>query len=178
MDRDVRHLAWHETLELHELIAFQSNGLMKMKQSVGKVGCPVLKSIYIHTIEGLEMNLRELLPFIPAAPMYGEAREYGEVQESRDDNAFYAGDLLGFAKTAVRNYAAAITETATPILRKTFVNHLLKAIETHKKVFQYMNERGYYPAYDLNQLLHNDVRNANKAISMTYPREEESEFTE
>nr|WP_309505735.1 spore coat protein [Anoxybacillus caldiproteolyticus] len=63
-----------------------------------------------------------------------------------------------------------MTETATPMLRKTFLKHLLKAIDTHEKVFHYMHERGYYPAYDLNQLLHNDVRNANKAISMTYER--------
>lgn len=56
------------------------------------------------------------------------------------------------------------------MLRKTFLKHLLKAIDTHEKVFHYMHERGYYPAYDLNQLLHNDVRNANKAISMTYER--------
>jgi spore coat protein F len=135
-----------------------------MKKSVGKVECPVLKSIYVHTIEGLETNLRELLPFIPVAPMYREA------QETRDESAFYAGDLLGFAKTAVRNYAAAITETATPVLRKTFVKHLIKAIDTQEKVFHYMYERGYYPAYDLNRLLHNDVRNANKAISMPYDR--------
>jgi spore coat protein F len=159
-----RHLAWHETLELHELIAFQANALMKMKKAVGKVECPVLKSIYAHTIEGVETNLRELLSFIPSAPMYGEARE------SRDESALYAGDLLGFTKTAVRNYAAAITETATSVLRKTFVKHLMKAIDTHEKVFHYMYERGYYPAYDLNRLLHNDVHNANKAISMSYER--------
>ncbi|MBA2876330.1 hypothetical protein HNR31_003125 [Anoxybacillus caldiproteolyticus] len=42
-----------------------------------------------HTIEGLKTNLRELLPFIPVAPMYGEARE------SRDESTLYADDLLG-----------------------------------------------------------------------------------
>jgi spore coat protein F len=167
MNVNARHLAWHETMELHELIAFQANGLMKLKKSVGKVECPTLKTIYMNTIEGLETNLKELLPFIPAAPMYKDAREL------RDDSAFYAGDLLGLAKTAVRNYAIAITETATPVLRQTFVQHLGKAIDTHEKVFRYMYERGYYPAYDLNQLLHNDVRNANKAIAMKYGRDEE-----
>jgi spore coat protein F len=158
------HLAWHETLELHELIAFQAIGLIKMKKAIGKVDCPTLKFIYVATIEGLETNLRELLQFIPAAPMYGEYREL------RDDRAFYAGDLLAFAKTAVRNYAVAITETATPVLRRTLVKQLMKAIDTHERVFNYMYERGYYPAYDLNQLLMNDVRNANKAISMAYER--------
>lgn len=66
-----RHLAWHETLELHELIAFQANALMKMKKAVGKIDCPELKGLYTETIQGLETNLRELLAFIPAAPMDG-----------------------------------------------------------------------------------------------------------
>lgn len=26
------HLAWHETLDLHELVAFQTIGLMKLKK--------------------------------------------------------------------------------------------------------------------------------------------------
>lgn len=55
------HLAWHETLDMHELVAFQTIGLIKLKR---------------------------------------------------------AGDLLGMAKTLVRNYAIAITETATPKLRE------------------------------------------------------------
>ncbi|NNU84882.1 spore coat protein [Geobacillus sp. BMUD] len=160
-----RHLAWHETLELHELIAFQANGLMKMKKTIGKVDCPELKKLYVETIQGLETNLRELLAFIPAAPIMGENRDHDD-----GDRALHAGDLLGFSKTAVRNYAAAITETATPVLRKTFVRHLLKAIETHEKAFNYMYERGHYSAYDLAQLLHNDVRNAQKALSMGYER--------
>ncbi|OXB85712.1 MULTISPECIES: spore coat protein [Geobacillus] len=160
-----RHLAWHETLELHELIAFQANALMKMKKAVGNIDCPELKRLYVETIQGLEMNVRELLAFIPSAPMMEETRDPDD-----GERALHAGDLLGFAKTSVRNYAAAITETATPVLRKTFVKHLLKAIETHEKAFNYMYERNYYPAYDLVQLLHNDVRNAQKALSMGYER--------
>jgi spore coat protein F len=31
----------------------------------------------------------------------------------RDDNPFFAGDLLGLAKKSVRSYGIAITETAT-----------------------------------------------------------------
>jgi len=160
-----RHLAWHETLELHELIAFQSIGLMKIKRGIRHVDCPTLRSLYAATIEGLEANLRELLQFIPAAPMYEGPREL------RDDRAFYAGDLLAFTKTAVRNYAIAITETATPLLRRTLARQLMKAIETHERIYRYMYERGYYPSYDLNQLLMNDARLANKAISMRYEGE-------
>jgi len=29
-----RHLAWHETLEVHELVSMQSTALMKMKSTI------------------------------------------------------------------------------------------------------------------------------------------------
>lgn len=32
-----RTLAWHETLEMHELVAFQSNGLIKLKKMIREV---------------------------------------------------------------------------------------------------------------------------------------------
>lgn len=31
------HLAGHETLDLHELVAFQANGLIKLKKSVRNI---------------------------------------------------------------------------------------------------------------------------------------------
>lgn len=62
-DRRPNHLAWHETLELHELVAFQSVGLIKLKKSIGEIKDRELRSIYNQTIKGLEENLRELLQF-------------------------------------------------------------------------------------------------------------------
>lgn len=60
---------------------------------------------------------------------------------------FYSGDILDLAKTSVRNYAIAITETATPSLRNTLTQQLFRAIDTHAKVYKYMYDRGYYPSY-------------------------------
>jgi spore coat protein F len=157
------HLAYHETLELHELVAFQSVGLFKFKQMINHVQDHELRLLYAQAIHDIQMNLHELLQFYPSAPIRGQ-----------DDNlrnhltGFYAGDLLGFAKTSVRNYAIAITETATPEVRNTLVNQLLKAIKCHANVYSYMYSRGYYPSYDLEQLLMNDVKNAQKAISMPF----------
>ncbi|GGA41946.1 hypothetical protein GCM10007416_13590 [Kroppenstedtia guangzhouensis] len=54
-----QRLAWHETLEWHELVAFQSGGLMR------------LKKIYMVFIQGLTANLKELMAFYPAAPPSG-----------------------------------------------------------------------------------------------------------
>ena len=65
--------------------------------------------------------------------------------------AFYAGQLLGFTKTAVRSYAIGITETATPQVRETLQKQLNAAIT----IFNFMLERGLY-----------DVAMANKALSL------------
>lgn len=162
-DRRPNHLAWHETLDLHELVAFQSTGLIKLKKSIGEVEDRELRSIYNQTIKGLEENLRELVKFYNFAP-----REQEEGEERKIDTGFFAGDLLAFAKTAVRNYAIAITETATPALRDTLNKQLQKAIQTHATIFNYMYKRGLYPAYDLERLLQNDIRNANQALRMRY----------
>lgn len=35
-----RTLAWHETLEMHELVAFQSNELIKLKKMIREVKDP------------------------------------------------------------------------------------------------------------------------------------------
>lgn len=155
-----RTLAWHETLKMHELVAFQSNGLIKLKKMIREVKDPQLRQLYNVSIQGVEQNLRELLPFFPQAPH----RE--DEEEERADNPFYSGDLLGFAKTSVRSYAIAITETATPQLRNVLVKQLNAAIQLHAQVYRYMYQHGYYPSYNLSELLKNDVRNANRAISM------------
>jgi spore coat protein F len=85
------------------------------------------------------------LQFYPYAP---------NVQPSyREDAGFYAGDLLGLAKTTVRSYAIDITETATPRLREVLTRQLNAAILLHANVFNYMYKRGYYPSYNLNKLL-------------------------
>ena len=153
-----RHLAWHETLELHELIALQSNCLIHLKKSLKKVTNPELRDLFLFSIRSLEKNIKELVPFISRAP-----RAYAH--ERQDDSAFFAGNLLGAAKTSVRTYAAAITETATPELKSVFTKHLNNSIKWHTKVFEYMNKHGYYPAFDLHQLLTNDAENAEKSIN-------------
>jgi spore coat protein F len=153
-------LAWHETLEIHELVAFQSIGLMKLKMGLNNIQDQNLQRIYLQTIEELEMNLNELLQFYPSAPHPGESSEY------RITDSFLAGDLLAFAKTAVRNYAVAITETATPALRAVLQKQLNLAINSHGRIYSYMYANGLYHSYNLNKLLQNDMMLARNAISM------------
>ena len=157
-------LAWHETLELHELVAFQSLGLMKLKMSIKMVTDNELRELYRMCIQDLEKNLHELLKYYPSAPGF-QSREEEEV---REDIGFFAGDLLALSKTLVRNLAAAITETATPALRRTFTNQLMGAIHGHERVYTYMHKHGYYPSYDLGLLLGHDMENAQKALKMKF----------
>jgi len=160
-----KHLAWHETLEVHELVAFQSIGLMKLKHAIGEVRDDMLRNLYLQCIKDMENNLKELTQFYSLAPR--------ETEEDEEDfrnlgDGFYAGDLLVLTKNCVKNYGASITEIATPVLRETLNKHLQKAIESHGNVFAYMFDRGEYPAYDLKKLLQNDLKNANKALKMEY----------
>ncbi|MBM7693413.1 spore coat protein F [Peribacillus deserti] len=154
-----RHLAWHETLELHELTAATSNNLMTLKKNFRKITDPQLRELYSFSIQSFQQNLQELLQFLPMAPSVTEGAR-------RDETALYGGTLLMMAKTAVRNYAIAITETATPDIRKVLNTHLNRAIALHGRVFNFMYQRGFYPAYDLNKLLQNDYAVARRAIEM------------
>jgi spore coat protein F len=164
MDHEERKpLAWHETMELHEIVAFQSLGLMKLKMSIKKVTDNELKELYKRCIQELESNLNELLKFYPQAQGY-QARE----ANVREDVSFFAAELLALSSELVRCLAAAITETATPSLRKTFTNQLVAAIQGHERAFNYLYKHGYYPAYDLGHLLGQDVHNAQNAINMKY----------
>jgi spore coat protein F len=131
---------------------------------------PTLRGLYTEAIHGLEQDMRDLLPYYEKAPipiMRSDNRESDRPTPTGVDmTAFYARNLLGFFKSATRNYAAVITETATPSLREMFQRHLLTAIKMHTKVFNFMLERNYYPAYDLDRLLASDLRNAKAALSM------------
>jgi len=156
----VKYLAWHETLEMHELVAFQTGQLVSFKKKLPTLQDPALRALYAEAIAALEHNLRDLLAFYPKAP--APHRDHEEIELPGAESA----QLLGVLKTAVRNYAIAITETATPELRATFVKHLTAAIALHAKVFYFMLERGFYPSYNLDQLLATDVKNAHAALSL------------
>ncbi|XID96065.1 spore coat protein [Paenibacillaceae bacterium WGS1546] len=148
-------------MELHESVVFQANHLMGFKMNLPRVKDPVLHKLYAEAIHSLEKNLKELVPYYKMAPMPSV-----RALSDEDLTAFYAGHLLLFAKTAVRNLAVGITEVATPALRETFRKQLNDAIQLHAKVFAFMLERGLYPAYDLNRLLANDQKIAAKALNL------------
>lgn len=160
--RRPNHLAWHETLMVHELVAMQSTALMKMKMFVGNITDSRLKKIYTEGIKNLENHLRELLKYYALAPRLDEENE-----ETRNiESGFYAAELLSFSKSAVKAYAATITETATPALRDTLTRHLQKCIQMHATIYEYMFDKGMYPSYNLPKLLEGDMKRARQALEM------------
>ncbi|MBT2575180.1 spore coat protein [Bacillus sp. ISL-51] len=74
-----------------------------------------------------------------------------------------ATDFLITAKAAVRNIAAAITESATPEVRETLQQYLHDAIDTHEQIYNYMTEKGFYQSYDITRQIGLDMQAAETA---------------
>jgi spore coat protein F len=81
-----------------------------------------------------------------------------------------AADSLSNAKSAIRSFATAITETATPYIREMLIHQLFTTIRYHEQVFNFMYMKGLYPAYDLDQLITLDFNNASKALQTPIDR--------
>ncbi|WP_055105735.1 spore coat protein [Paenibacillus ihumii] len=77
-----------------------------------------------------------------------------------------ASDLLIAAKSGIKNYAAALSEAATPEVRNVLCDQLSKAVNLHEQIFNYMRDNGYYNAYDPDQQIQMDVQNADKALNL------------
>ncbi|MFP7733277.1 spore coat protein [Priestia aryabhattai] len=77
-----------------------------------------------------------------------------------------AADLLLSAKNGVRTYAVALTETATPEVRKVLKKQVDEAIELHEKIAQYMIDNEMYHAYDVEEQVNHDLNKADKALEL------------
>ncbi|WAH39458.1 spore coat protein [Alicyclobacillus dauci] len=77
-----------------------------------------------------------------------------------------ATDLLISAKTGVRNYAIALTETASDEVRTVLEQHLQDAIRTHEQITAYMMKQGWYHAYNAPEQIQLDIENAQTALNM------------
>ncbi|KKI92968.1 spore gernimation protein GerQ [Bacillus sp. SA1-12] len=88
-----------------------------------------------------------------------------KINSTLDDLAI-ATDLLLSAKAAVRSYAVAITETATPEIRKTLKKQLDQAIDLHGKIAQYMIDQEMYHAYNIQDQVKHDLKKADKALEL------------
>lgn len=76
-----------------------------------------------------------------------------------------ASDLLIFAKTGVKTYASAITESATPEVRNLLKKQLDEAISFQEQVGSLMMKKGWYDAYDMNKQIEMDLTQSQNTIS-------------
>ncbi len=77
-----------------------------------------------------------------------------------------ASDLLISAKTGVKSIAAAIVEASTPQVRSVLKRQLDDAINFHQKVSDYMIDKGWYKAYDIDQQIQMDINFAKDAMNL------------
>jgi similar to spore coat protein len=78
-----------------------------------------------------------------------------------------ATDFLISAKSAVRNYSIALTETTSQEVRTALRKQLGDAIATHETISNYMMKKGYYNAYDLQEQYKIDMQTTETALKLT-----------
>lgn len=77
-----------------------------------------------------------------------------------------ASDFLISSKSAVRNLAFAITETATPELKSALREQLRNAVDTHAKITDFMTANGYYHPNHLGDQINVRLQDAHTALNL------------
>jgi len=77
-----------------------------------------------------------------------------------------ATDFLLAAKTGIKNYAAALAETASPQVRDTLRRQLDAAIGTHERITNYMLDKGYYHAFNPQEQIRLDMKTSDTVLNM------------
>ncbi|MBN8252839.1 spore coat protein [Priestia flexa] len=70
------------------------------------------------------------------------------------------------AKSGIRNYAFAVTESGTPEVKEILTHHLVEALDMHEQISSYMVEKGWYHAWDTNEQISLDFDNINTALNL------------
>ncbi|MCX8130958.1 MAG: spore coat protein [Clostridia bacterium] len=77
-----------------------------------------------------------------------------------------ATDFLLASKTAIKSYAMALSETASPQVRDVLRRQLDVAIGTHERITNYMMDKGYYHAYNPQEQIRVDMKAADNVLNM------------
>lgn len=75
-------------------------------------------------------------------------------------------DMLNAAKTAVRNYAMAVTETATPEVKAMLIRHLDESLDLHEALMDYVMAQGWYQPWDPVSQFKADLQQIETALSL------------
>ncbi|KAA0546969.1 spore coat protein [Bacillus sp. BGMRC 2118] len=77
-----------------------------------------------------------------------------------------AMDLLNSAKSGVRNYAMAATESGTPEIKEILTRHLEEAIDMHEQISNYMIKKGWYYPSDVNEQIKMNLQNIDTTLKL------------
>ena len=69
-------------------------------------------------------------------------------------------------RTGIKNYAAALSETASPQVRMVLKRQLDDAVDLHEKITNYMLDKGYYYAYDPQSQMKADMKATDKVLEL------------
>lgn len=70
-----------------------------------------------------------------------------------------AADCLNAEKFACTEYAVSAMESANPSLRNTFISIQSQELNNHRRIWEYMNQRGWYQVEAAPNQMVNSVRN-------------------
>lgn len=85
-------------------------------------------------------------------------------QISTSDHAI-ATDMLFETKAAVKDFATAITEVASPEIRTFLLQELRNSIQQHEQIYGFLQDRGIYDAYNVPEQLSKDLSYADRALN-------------
>ncbi|MCT8978461.1 spore coat protein [Clostridium sp. CX1] len=77
-----------------------------------------------------------------------------------------ATDFLIAAKSGIKNYSVALSETASPEVRNVLRRQLDDAINMHERITNYMMDNGYYHAYNPQEQFKVDMKVTDTALSL------------
>lgn len=76
-------------------------------------------------------------------------------------------EFLLSAKTGVRNYAIALTETTSPEVRVILQSQLDRAIELHGAISDLMMNKKWFHPYNMSEQAHLDLKSAQTAVEIS-----------
>lgn len=77
-----------------------------------------------------------------------------------------ATDLLVASQGAIKSYAKALSTATSPEVTNTLQRQMDVAINSHERISNYMQERGYYHPYDPQAQFRVDMQAADTVLSM------------
>lgn len=75
-----------------------------------------------------------------------------------------AMDYLVTAKSAVRNYAMAVTDAGTPEVKAVMTRHLEEAVDMHERIAQYLMAKEIYHPWNVNKQIRTDLNTIQTAL--------------